>query len=80
MLIAFHSLKQEFGLLKISFEKYSVLECFAGGQGSLVISDVLEVLKSIGASFWVYWVLFASNVSCILLHMSYPILKKLSSR
>ena len=37
-------------------------KCFSGGQGSMVINDYFEKLKSVESTFWIHWVLFWSNL------------------
>jgi len=43
---------QPFEVTKRDLEKYDLLRCFAGGQGSLVMSDNLEVVKEMEDGFW----------------------------
>jgi len=80
MLVAFREVYQAFRVLKGYFEGYNSLECFAGGQGSMVISDFMEVLKNIEAGFWIYWGLLAVSISCIFIHILLCVGDKISSR
>jgi len=62
ILLSFKFVYPVFQAAKGYFEGYEALGCFNGGQGSMIINDYLERLRSIGSSFWIHWVLFVSNV------------------
>ena len=80
MLVAFREVYQTFGVLKGYFEGYNSLECFAGGQGSMVINDSLELLKNIEGGFWFYWGLLGVSLACFFIHISLYIVEKIESR
>jgi len=78
VLVSSQLIQQKFWALKGYFEKYNSLECFAGSQGSLVITDYLELIRKIEASFWVYPVLLASGLLSGMMSLWLYIVKKKS--
>jgi len=61
-----YGLNKIFESLKEYFEGYESFGCFEGSQGSMVISDSLEIIRKIDGSFWVYQTLFISSILSIL--------------
>ena len=60
--ILFYSLHPQVVVLKKYFGEYNSLKCYAGSQGSMVISDYLAIGESIEASFWVEQVILFSSI------------------